>query len=179
MIGAWHSGTRGSCARAAGRFVGFVSRSARLPPATRVARGLSYGRKVFGNFVLPGAEVELTRFAGGAREKAIQVCADLRVAAVNLDVAFEIGAVFDDDPSRDEVPGHRAVFLDLDAVPRPEVAVHLAVDNDFARHDLFRSLGGAAYRQPVPPERDWPFNCAVDIEVFIAGDFAFNFQARG
>src|SRR5438445_13522545 len=130
------------------------------------------GDKLFGSFLLPGAEVELTRFADGAREKAIQVCADLRVATVNLDVAFEIGAVFDDDPSRDEVPGHRAVFLDLDAVPRPEVAVHLAVDSDFARHDLFRSLGGAGYRQSEPSERDCPFTCAFHLEAFVAGDVA-------
>lgn len=121
----------------------------------------------------------LRRFGGATREEAIAVRASLRVATVNLDLAIEAGAVFNVNPGRSEVTSDRAVFLDLDAVPRPEVAVHLAVDNDFARHDLFRSLGGAAYRQPVPPERDWPFNCAVDIEVFIAGDFAFNFQARG
>src|SRR5260370_34779974 len=55
---------------------------------------------------------------------------------VDLDGAFEVGAVFDHDAGSGQVTIDRTVLLDFNSVLRAKVALHVAVHHDFAGNDI-------------------------------------------
>ena len=58
-----------------------------------------------------------------------------------------------------------------------EIAGDLAVDDDFAGGDFGMQMGGASDHQPAAFDRDRAFDFAVNLQVFLAGDIALDFDA--
>ena len=97
---------------------------------------------------------------------------------VNLDRALKVRAVLDHDPRGRQIADHRAILLDLDAVARSQIPLHVAVDHDFAGDDICRHFSARADCQFAVFQLNQPFDCAVDVQVLIAGDFALDVQSR-
>src|SRR5256885_9472157 len=55
---------------------------------------------------------------------------------VNLDRAFEVRAVFDDDLRCFQIPNHRTVFLDLDLALRTHDSLHVSTHHYLAGNDV-------------------------------------------
>src|SRR6267378_3552823 len=98
-------------------------------------------------------------------------------ALVDLDGAFEIGAVFDHDARGGQVANDRAILLDFDAVLGAKIALHVPVDHHFAGNDVGGHLRGGANGQLPLVELDQSFDRAVDLQIFVARNFAFHVQA--
>ena len=71
------------------------------------------------------------------------------LATLDLDVAFEVGAVLDADARCDDVADDFAILLDLDAIAHADIADGLAVDHDFAGVDFGIQLSAASDGEPV------------------------------
>src|SRR6266478_4839858 len=98
-------------------------------------------------------------------------------ALVDLDGAFEIGAVFDHDARGGQVADDRAILLDFDTVLGAKIALHVTVDHHFAGNDVGGHLRGGANGQLPLVELDQSFDRAVDLQIFVARNFAFHVQA--
>src|SRR5579871_5220226 len=72
---------------------------------------------------------------------------EVRVGALDFDVALEVGALFDADARGGDVADHFAVLLDFHAIAGLQVAGDVAVDDHFARADFGIELRRAADRQ--------------------------------
>jgi CheY-like chemotaxis protein len=60
----------------------------------------------------------------------------LRRTPVDFDRTFEVGAVFDQDLRRRQIPDHRTVLLYLNPSPRAHVSFHMAVNHNVTRIDV-------------------------------------------
>ena len=99
-----------------------------------------------------------------------------RSRAIDLDRPFEIRAVFNHDARGGQIPNDRAILLDFDAVARSQIALYTAIDDDFACHDVGGQLGGGTYGQLAVVELDESFDAAVNVQIFVSGNFALNMQ---
>src|SRR6202140_1871728 len=97
--------------------------------------------------------------------------------AIDLDGALEIRAVLNHDARRGQISDHRAILLDFDAVPSPQIALHAAINDDFARYNVCGQLSAGAHGEFAVVELDQPFDAAVNMQIFISGYFAFDVQA--
>src|ERR1700734_1969319 len=97
---------------------------------------------------------------------------------VDFNRALEVRAVLDHDSRRGQVADYRAILLNLDSVARSQIPFHVAVNHDFAGNNICRNFSARANRQLEVFQLDQPFDCAVDVQILIAGDFALNVQRR-
>ena len=67
-----------------------------------------------------------------------------------------------------------AILFDLDAIVRAEIAGGIAVDDHFASLNFRIQLARAPDGQPMSTKRNVPFNLAINLQVFVAGDFALH-----
>ena len=84
---------------------------------------------------------------------------------VDLDGALEVGAVLDHDARGGEVAVYRAVLLDFDPILGPQIALHRAVNHDFAGDDIGSNFGGGADRQLPLIELDQSFDGSIDQQI--------------
>src|SRR6266478_768707 len=98
-------------------------------------------------------------------------------ALVDLDGAFEVGAVFDHDARGGQVADDRAIFLDFDAILGAKISLHVAVDHNLTGNDVSGHFGSGADGQLPLVELDQSFDRAIDLQIFVARNFAFHMQA--
>jgi len=96
------------------------------------------------------------------------------LAAVDLDLALQVRAVFDEDPAAGDVADHRAVILHFDAIRRVQIAADLAVDHDFLRLDVGHDFAGLADGEALALQNDRAFDLALDMKIFFARNLALN-----
>src|SRR5258707_8952312 len=99
-------------------------------------------------------------------------------ALLDLDRAFEVGSVFDDDLRRRQISVHRTVLLDLDLALSTDVTIHASVHDHLVSDDVGRQLCCSSDRQLPLIEMDQTFNSSVNVQVLIPPDFPFHIQAR-
>src|SRR5258707_6296330 len=88
-------------------------------------------------------------------------------ALVDLDGAFEIGAVFDHDARGGQVADDRAILLDFDTVLGAKIALHVPVDHHFAGNDVGGHLTSSG-TGPLPlVVLAQSFDRAVDLRIFV------------
>lgn len=100
------------------------------------------------------------------RNHALLVGAGSGFGRVDLDAALEVRAVLDADARRGNVADDRAIFLNIDAGARLNMAHDFAVDDRFARVDFGMQLGGRAYGQFMTAQRNWAIHFPVNLQVF-------------
>ncbi len=93
---------------------------------------------------------------------------------VDFDAAFEVGAVFDADAGGGNVADDRAIRLDVNAVPRMDVADYLAIDDYFAGVNFGIELGCRTYRELVAAQGNRAVDLSINLQVFGAGDMTFD-----
>ncbi len=76
----------------------------------------------------------------------------LSLGRVDFDAALEVGAVFNADARRGNIPDDRTIFLDVDATARVEIPDNFAVNDHVARLNLGIELSGGAHGQFVAAE---------------------------
>src|SRR6267143_182018 len=92
--------------------------------------------------------------------------------------AFEVRAVFDDDLRCRQIPNHRTVFLDLDLALRTHDSLHVSTHHYLAGNDVSCHVLCRAHCQLPLTELDRSFDCSINVQILVAGDFAFHMQAR-
>src|SRR5882762_323344 len=80
----------------------------------------------------------------GCENWAVLIRSGLGLGRVDLDAAFEMGAVLDADPRRGNVAADRAVLSNVHAAAGVHVAHYLAGDDHFARVNFGIELGRGA-----------------------------------
>src|SRR5579859_150192 len=99
-------------------------------------------------------------------------------ALVNFDRALEVGAIFNADARRGQVAIDGAIFLDFNAVIGAKITLHTAVDNNFAGNDVSSEFRGGTDGKFPLIELDQSFDGAIDQQIFVAGNFTFDMEAR-
>src|SRR5262249_42485584 len=66
----------------------------------------------------------------------------------------------------------------FDAVFGAQISLHVPVDHDLAGNDVGGDFGGWTNGELALVELDQSFDRAVDLQILIAGDFAFDVQTR-
>src|SRR6266851_5160387 len=117
------------------------------------------------------------RQAGDAAHRVQLIGRGLRLGWVDLDAALEVGAVLDADPRRRNISDDGAILLDVDATACMEIAHDFAVNNHLARVDFRNEIGSRAHGQFMAAKRNGPFDFAVDLQIFGAGDMTLDLQA--
>src|SRR6266571_2868993 len=117
------------------------------------------------------------RRAGDAAHRVQLIRCGLRLGRIDLDAALEVGAVLDADPRGRNVSNDGAILLDVDAAACVEIADDFAVNNHLARVDFGNEIGSRAYGQFMAAKRNGPFDFAVDLQIFGAGDMTLDLQA--
>src|SRR5438552_3877749 len=117
-----------------------------------------------------------SRGRGRFRERAVRILV-LVGGLVDFDGAFEVGAVLDHDPRGGQIAVHRTVLLDLDAVLGAQIALHGAVDHNFAGDNIGGHFRGRADSELPLVELDQSFDRAIDLQIFAPSDFALHMQA--
>src|SRR5580704_14621646 len=121
---------------------------------------------------------------GRCRRATIRTCKRLatvlgRVASlVNLDRALKVRSILDRNPRRGRIPDHRPVLLDLNAVPRAQVALYIPVNHHFAGNYVGRNLRARSHRQLAVFQLNQSFDGAINQQIFVAGDLTLYMQAR-
>src|SRR6266568_1439704 len=115
--------------------------------------------------------------AGDAAHRVQLIGRGLRLGWIDLDAALEVGAVLDADPRRRNISDDGAILLDVDATACMEIAHDFAVNNHLARVDFGNEIGSRAYGQFMAAKRNGPFDLAVDLQIFGAGDMTLDLQA--
>ena len=100
----------------------------------------------------------------------------LRLGLLDIDTAFEQGAVFDADTRGNDVSHKLRILTDINLVRGLHVALHLPEDDDLPGPN-------AGLNTTVRPDRyfillrfDRSFDIAIDIEVFLREDLADDFD---
>src|SRR6202007_1534452 len=96
---------------------------------------------------------------------------------VDLDGTFEIGAVLNHDARGRQVADHGAILLDFDAILGAHISLHVAIDHHFTGDHVGGHLRGGANGELPLVELDQSFDRAIDLQIFVACDFAFHVQA--
>src|SRR5882762_9523628 len=96
---------------------------------------------------------------------------------VDLDGAFEVGAVFDHDPGSSQVTVDRTIFFDFYSILRAKVSLHVAIHHHLAGNDVSGHFRGGPHSQPPLIELNQSFDRAIDQQIFVAGDLTFHVQA--
>ncbi len=96
---------------------------------------------------------------------------------VDLDAAFEMGAVLDADSRRGNIAGDRAVLSNVHAAACMDVPDHFAGDDHFACVNFGIELGGGADDQFMAAQRDRAIHLPVNLQIFIASNLPFDLNA--
>ncbi len=104
-------------------------------------------------------------------------CRRLGFRLLDVDAAFEEGAVFDADARRGHITGQSALGTDVHPVTGGDVAAHLAQNDDLTGTDAGRDLAIAAHGHAIAGQIDAAFDLAIDKERFSAGDLSLDEQA--
>jgi len=97
---------------------------------------------------------------------------------VDLDGAFEVGAVFDHDAGSSQVTVDRTILFDFNSILRAKVALHVAVHHYLASNDVGGHFRRGSDSQLSLIELNQSFDRAIDQQIFVAGDLhPFHVQA--
>src|SRR5216683_5262274 len=113
-----------------------------------------------------------TRGSSSVRGLVEVVIAARSTGPIDLNGALEIRAVLNHDARRGQISDHRAILLDFDAVASPQIALHGAINDDFARYNVCGQLCAGPHGEFAVFELNQPFDAAVYMQIFISGNFA-------
>jgi hypothetical protein len=102
--------------------------------------------------------------------------AGLASGFLDVDAAFEEGAIFDADARRGHVAGQCSLRANIDPVGGGNIAAHLAHDDDFARGDVGGHLAVAADGDTIAGKGNGAFDFAVNKQRLRAGDLTLEEQ---
>src|SRR5262249_40501588 len=100
------------------------------------------------------------------------------LSLLNLDAAFEVGAIFDADAVRGDIAGEPAIAADIEPVSRDQISGHFAHNNDFARAQVGNHHPVLAHGHAVGAagKIDRSFHPALDVKRLRADDLTLNHQ---
>jgi len=90
----------------------------------------------------------------------------------DIDTAFEVGVVLDDDTGGLDIADEAAFFANRNLLRGLDVTLDLALDDYFASFHIRLRFTVRAYRTTAVLDVDVPFDVTIDEQVFLADDVA-------
>ena len=98
------------------------------------------------------------------------------IGARDFNFTMDLRALFDGDPNGQDVPADFSGAANLHALASTNRAFHRAADNDFAGIDVRGNFAVRPDRNPAFGKMDGALHFSVDIQIFPAPYFPFNYQ---